>query len=77
MLGSIYRYRLGPKCDTAGTFAGVTPLMEKMRRWEMTASWAVWPRSQSYDHSSNIHFRPETSTPCSTLARSSQGSTAE
>ena len=30
--------------------------MEKMRRWEMTASWAVWPPSQSYDRSSNISF---------------------
>ena len=34
----------------------MTSLLETMARYEMTASWAVWPPSASYDRMSDISF---------------------
>ncbi|MDP9905584.1 hypothetical protein [Arthrobacter bambusae] len=34
----------------------MTSLLETMARYEMTASWAVWPPSASYERTSDISF---------------------
>lgn len=34
----------------------MTSLLETMARYEMTASWAVWPTSTSYERTSDISF---------------------
>ncbi|BCT78093.1 hypothetical protein SCMU_39350 [Sinomonas cyclohexanicum] len=34
----------------------MTSLLDKMAPWELTASWAVWPRSERYSRTSDISF---------------------
>jgi hypothetical protein len=42
--------------DTNVGTAPMTSLLETMARYEMTASWAVWPPSVSYGRRSDISF---------------------